>query len=540
MNNPFDYTPDARCREAFIKLTTYLDGLKESGDPADACFCRELEEGKMLGVLIATDSAGVEHTLHAFSGQIGEEGFHRDRFVEPVFDYLDPDGYFKEHERRISRMNMEICDFRRNQLAEAEQEYETLKSEAEATIDRFRQQCKVSKTARDARRAAGGCTDGELAAMIKESQFEKAELHRMKKTAADELMPYATRLRETQERLDAMKLRRRSASEDLQKWLFDNFTVLNARGERRSLSDIFSETSFRIPPSGAGECCGPKLLQAAYTRGWKPEAIAEYWYGKARDGEVRIHGAHYPACRGKCLPILTWMLKGLDICPPLESVCMPATTASPRIIYENSHFCVVDKPAGMLSVPGKGHAVSVQEWLAGRFAGKEMVRMAHRLDQDTSGLLIATFTMEAYKAMQRLFAMREVSKTYIAELAGDYRSAGKPSEGRIELPLSPDPLDRPRQLVDTTGGKEATTDYEFTGVSGDRSRILFHPVTGRTHQLRVHAASPSGLGMPICGDRLYGSGGGKDARRLMLHAQRIVFTFPLDNTRYSFDSPVPF
>ncbi len=376
--------------------------------------------------------------------------------------------------------------------------------------------------------------------MIRQSQFEKAELHRLKKRAAERLEPLLAAMNEAQSHIDTLKERRRMDSEALQQWLFSNFTLLNARGESRTLSEIFAETPLKIPPSGAGECCAPKLLQAAYLRGWKPIAIAEYWYGHAKSGEIRIDGAYYPACRGKCLPVLGWMLQGLDVYPPLESGCGQPVVRDPEIIYENRWFCVVDKPSGMLSVPGKGNAVSVQQWLEEKYGSGRSVRMAHRLDQDTSGLLIATFGNDTLKVMQSLFATRKVKKTYVAELVGDYRSLGISRCGHIDLPLSPDWLDRPRQRVDLECGKDALTYYEFTGAEGGRSRVEFRPVTGRTHQLRIHAASEIGLGMPIAGDRLYGRNLGNGQRRLHLHAEKLEFTFPTDGNHYCFESPAPF
>ena len=376
--------------------------------------------------------------------------------------------------------------------------------------------------------------------MTRQSQHEKAELHRLKKRVAVELQPLAAALKEAEARLGEMKEKRRSDSEALQKWLFTNFRLLNARGESRSLSEIFAETPLMIPPSGAGECCAPKLLQAAYLHGWHPESIAEYWYGKGKDGEVRIHGEHYPACRGKCGPVLGWMLQGLSVEPPLDGDRMGAPHEEPEIIYENEWFCIVDKPGGMLSVPGKGRAISVQQWLEERYGADRKVKVAHRLDQDTSGLLIATFGDTAYKVMQSCFATRQVRKTYVALLEGDYESLGIARTGHIDLPLSPDWLDRPRQRVDPEEGKETLTDYEFTGVADGHSRIIFHPLTGRTHQLRVHAASAMGLGMPIAGDRLYGLNKGNGHERLHLHARTLEFTFPIDGRHYRFDSPPTF
>ncbi len=540
MNNPFDYTPDKACEEAFQKLIVRIESLKKSDHPDDINFVRELEAGKMLGVLIATDPCGQSHTLYAFSGQLGQGGFHHNGFVAPVFDYLRPDGYFKTKESDISRQNSEISTFEEGVLANIRKEYERTREKLEAGLSEYKETCRLSKAARDARRESGLADEEELAAMIRRSQFEKAELHRLKKRIAADISPFAENLSKAKAHLDAMKEKRHSDSEALQEWLFSNFSLLNARGESRSLSEIFAYTPVKVPPSGAGECCAPKLLQAAYLKGWHPESMAEYWYGKSKDGEVRIHGHHYPACRGKCLPILGWMLQGLPVEPPLDSDSITDVGRDPEVIYENQWFCIVDKPTGMLSVPGKGAAPSVQRWLETKYGPDRLVKMAHRLDQDTSGLLIATFGPLPYKVVQSLFATRGVGKTYVADLEGDYDSYGIPGKGRIDLPLSPDWLDRPRQRVDSIRGKEAVTDYEFLSVAEGRSRIMFCPHTGRTHQLRVHAASETGLGMPIVGDRLYGRNAGHLQERLHLHAHKLEFTFPIDGKHYSFESPVPF
>lgn len=540
MNSPFDYVPDARCDEAFRRLVDKLEFLKRSDRPEDLNFIRELETGKMLGVLIATDGEGHDRTLYAFSGQLGNGGFHYDGFVGPVFDYLHPDGYFKRKEADISLQNVEISKYEEETVSVLQRDYEHRKKKGEAEISELRSQCRRSKAERDARRKAGDADETELTAMIRQSQFEKAELHRIKRRVAEDLEPLAERLKQAHSCLAVLKEKRRSDSEALQKWLFASFKLLNARGESKSLSEIFSGASLRIPPSGAGECCAPKLLQAAYLREWHPKAIAEYWYGKPKRGEVRVHGMHYPACRGKCLPVLCWMLQGLDVEPPLDTERLAGEAGIPKIIYENQWFCVVEKPSGMLSVPGKGAAVSMQQWLGDKYGAGLSVKMAHRLDQDTSGIIIATFSEEPFRIMQALFATRQIRKTYIADLDGDYRMRGIPSHGRIELPLAPDWLDRPRQVVDIRSGKPALTEYEFTDVSEGRTRVKFCPHTGRTHQLRVHAASEMGLDMPIAGDRLYGRRAVGSGERLHLHACRIEFTFPLDGLHYIFESPAPF
>lgn len=522
MNNPFYYEPDRACNEAFSRLIGRIEAL------GDTPVHREFLAGKMLGVLIAEDSDGNRHTLYAFSGQLGNGGFYCDGFVGPVFDYLDPNGYFKTHEAAISCQNREIANYESTVLRDAQLALDNARAAADAEVSQFKDKCRRSKAERDARRSSS-VSEAELAEMIRQSQFEKAELHRLKKAVGARVEPFAARLEEARRHLASMKQKRRSDSEALQQWLFDSFKLPNALGQVRSLSEIFDGST---PPSGAGECCAPKLLNAAFSRELTPLKMAEYWYGAPKQGEVRIHGNHYPACRGKCLPVLTWMMQGLDI----ESDTMVYTQIDePTVLFQNQWFCVIEKPSGMLSVPGKSGADSVQSWLENKFGADSGVKVAHRLDQDTSGLIVAAFGTDSYKILQELFATRRVKKTYEAILEGDYRKLGVAPFGHIELPIMPDLTDRPRQRVDYTHGRLAVTDYRFVGdVSDGCSRILFYPHTGRTHQLRVTAASQSALGMPIVGDRLYGHRA--DGQRLQLHACHIEFDFPTDGNHYSFDS----
>lgn len=540
MNNPFDYTPAAECESAYNKLLQYIDELRDSLREEDIRFCRELDEGKMLGVLIGEADDGEHQALYAFSGQVGSGGFHFPGFVEPVFDYLRPEGYFKRKEAEIVSRNKEIEIFEKETLPHIVKEFREAQERLSRPVSEYKEKCKESKIRREERRKSEQLGESELAEMIHQSQFEKAELRRMKQRMVSELEPYSTRLESAKAQLEEMRACRRAGSESLQQWLFSNFRLLNARGETRTLSEIFSVTSIGVPPSGAGECCAPKLLQGAYLRRLRPIAIAEYWYGRPKKGEIRMHGEHYPACRGKCLPVLRWMLQGLDLDKPIDSDPLREVDAEPEIIYENRWFCIINKPAGMLSVPGKGALMSLQQWLARKYGPEREVKLVHRLDQDTSGLIVAAFGETPFKEMQKLFATRNVRKRYIADLEGDYESLGLPPRGRISLPLAPDWLDRPRQRVDYEGGKEAITDYEFISRADSRSRIAFHPLTGRTHQLRVHSASGDGLGIPIVGDRLYGKKLSAEAERMHLHAQKIEFLFPIDGKHYSFESPVLF
>ena len=325
-------------------------------------------------------------------------------------------------------------------------------------------------------------------------------------------------------------------SRELQAWLFDRYRVHNALGEEASIMEIFAGRGL-VPPGGTGECAGPKLLEHAFRSGLKPLAMGEFWYGASPSSEVRASGRFYPSCTGKCGPLLSWMMKGLDVAPnPLDEGFSDGT--EPQIIYEDESIIVVDKPAGMLSVPGRVKAPSLLEWLRERFGE---VHSCHRLDMDTSGLMVFARNAEAKTALELQFAGREVSKTYRARLvaapANSGRNMKKGAKGTIALPLMTDWDDRPRQMVDKVNGKKAITEYEVTEVLPDGEvEVLFTPLTGRTHQLRVHAAHKEGLGRPIKGDRLYGDSTGG---RLWLHAVTLTFRLPSGGGTVTFSSVRP-
>ena len=334
-------------------------------------------------------------------------------------------------------------------------------------------------------------------------------------------------------------------SRRLQDWLFEQYVVLNGWGERRSIRQIFADRGL-VPPGGTGDCAAPKLLQYALQHGLRPLAIGEFWYGASPAREVRRSGAFYPACTGKCGPLLGYMLQGVDVEPnPLESDAHWLLT-DPVVRYEDADLIVAEKPAGMLAVPGRpvpGVAPrrSLQDWLAD-YCG-QTVFACHRLDMDTSGLMVFAKTPEAQATLQRQFENREVSKAYLARIPADEAAADGAADcsslavgdrSKISLPLAPDWYDRPRQMADPEHGKPAVTDYEVLDVRPDGSAFVrLIPYTGRTHQLRVHCAHHAGLGRPILGDRLYG---GADAPRLMLHAAYLSFRHPADGRRMTFES----
>lgn len=308
----------------------------------------------------------------------------------------------------------------------------------------------------------------------------------------------------------------------LQLKLFQQFRMLNGLGEVKDLCELFLDTPQGIPPAGAGECAAPKLLQYAFLKTLQPICMAEFWWGDSPKNEVRHHGCFYPACQGKCGPILRFMLKGLDV----EENPMAQEEFAEKdltICYEDEYLLVVNKPAGMLSVPGKEKRLSVYEIIRKRYPNATGPLIVHRLDMATSGLLLIAKSTEIHQELQEQFRLRTVKKKYIAWVDGTVESLS----GTISLPLSPDYLNRPCQKVDEINGKQATTDYKVLSRENGRTWIAFYPQTGRTHQLRLHAAHISGLNAPIVGDELYG----KPAERLYLHAEEIEFTHPVSKKR---------
>ena len=555
-NNPFDYEPDALCRAAVKQLQADL--------PIEPI------EGKMYGVLIVERNGEIGY-LQAYSGQIADEG---EDFVPAVFDYLQPDGYFKTHEAEITQLNQKIAQLKASTAyQQAQENLKKIQQEAEKAIDEARRVMQGAKFLRDKRRKEAFISEAERNEMTRQSQFLKAELQRKKKTYTEQITAAQIIVNNYQEQITAWKRGRKMKSDRLQRWLFSQFSLLNAYEERKNLLDIFrdyylknspartkaansaNETATEraaqaclapslLPPSGAGECCEPKLLQYAFLHGYKPISMAMFWWGPSPKTEIRQHGNYYPACNGKCKPILEWMLEGIDVydknCDKNDNKTELALSERLQILYEDDYLTVVVKPSGLLSVPGKGYQASIYSILCERWKGKSDAFMVHRLDMATSGLLVVARTSEVHKALQAQFIRRTVKKKYVALLPLSILEKQLPAEGRIELPLSPDPDDRPRQRVDRTNGKPAITEYRLIGKTtyGKETlkavKIELYPLTGRTHQLRVHCAHPDGLGTPIIGDNLYG----QRAERLWLHAEHLEFTHPITQERMSFDTPL--
>ena len=509
---PFCYTPHPLCILAAKEVQSYLTRQTAWKD--------ELRQGKMFGVLIVQTEHGETGYLAAFSGILAGKNLHP-FFVPPVYNLLQPQGFFKIEEENISSINRNI-----RQL-ENDKAYAALSAELARTIQSAenilataKAQLKEAKTAREQRRKEKELNAQEEAELIRESQFQKAEYKRLERSWKARITTLQTQTEDWERRISALKSERKTRSAALQQKLFEQFGMLNYRGEVKNLCEIFGQTVHKTPPAGAGECAAPKLLQQAYLHGWKPIAMAEFWWGDSPKTEIRHHGHYYPACKGKCEPILQHMLQGLQVeeNPMLKRMQVPSQNL--EIVYEDPWLSVINKPAGMLSVPGKEDAVSVYSLMREQYPEADGPLTVHRLDMATSGLMLIAKTKRVHQNLQAQFKNRLVRKRYVALLEGIVPK----DKGTVDLPLCLNPLDRPRQLVHTEHGKPAITDYQvLERLDGKRTRIAFYPRTGRTHQLRIHAAHPLGLHCPIIGDELYG----EKADRLYLHAEYLEFTHPI-------------
>lgn len=532
MNNPLDYQPHPLCIAVCKELQTYLSERED--------WREEIDKGKMFGVLIvenAQPASGAPEIgyLAAYSGQIGGRS-DWDDFVPAVFDYLQPDGYFKTHEAEISGINQSIRKLEANtHMKEAKGLILQLQEERKHTIAAYQEKIKKAKAKRDARREAGNLNPEEEAEMVKESQFMKAELRRLKKSLSEKTS-LETEYEAYQADILSLKQLRKTLSDALQQWLFSQFRMQNHEGESKDLLEIFRDAALRdypqatiatsriaalkmVPPAGSGECCEPKLLQYAYSLGYKPLQMAMFWWGESPKEEIRHHLHFYPACNGKCKSILQWMLPASTFEPAAVDLSLYNKVET---LYEDREIAVIHKPEGLLSVPGKDAAQpSVYALMRSKYPEATGPLIVHRLDMSTSGVMMIAKTEFAYHRLQKAFLNHQIQKKYVAIISGKVI----PEKGIISLPLMPDYLDRPRQIVDHEQGKEAITEYEVLEPVDDfHLRIALYPKTGRTHQLRVHCAHQEGLKAPILGDPLYGN---EKAARLHLHAEEITFEHPL-------------
>ena len=492
--------------------------------------------GKMFGVLVVQNNKGELGYLAAFSGKLGNAN-HHDGFVPPVYDLLDPIGFFKKDEIEVNELTLELHRLEKNEAyIQLKNQVEDYRMTFSKWIEDEKIQLKKHKKQRQEKREASNQQDSSayhrLIDDLKEEsirqQIQYKQQHYTKKLALDQL---EESLRQLEDQIIALREKRAAMSADIQRRIFQSYTFLNLTQETKSLLDIFKDTPFKTPPAGAGECAAPKLLQYAFLNQLKPIALAEFWWGMSPDSEVKIHQEYYPACRGKCEPILSHMLEGIEMDVNPMSI-NPAEGKELPIIYEDDYLLLVNKPAEFLSVPGKTIEDSVQTRIQHKYPTATGPLLVHRLDMSTSGIILIAKKKDIHESLQKQFIKRTVQKRYAALLQGYVKS----SSGEIQLPLRVDLEDRPRQLVCYEHGKDALTKYEVLERKNGQTRVHFYPFTGRTHQLRVHAAHLSGLNAPIIGDDLYG----QKSDRLYLHAEYLSFWHPITRERMEITCPPPF
>lgn len=534
---PFSYEPDllssCAAREVQNYLTRQTDfkhnfGLTESQEPG---------LGKMFGVLVVQAHDKRLGYLAACSGKLAGTNKHA-FFVPPVFDMLTHDSFFLQEETKINALNREIEQLESADILSKNRKLvEELRTQAELALSNFRHHMKTEKGIRKNRRETNKPILPEkeytllIEDLIKQSYRDQHELDILKSEWKTKIQTVQSDIDALEAQIEKLRTTRREKSSTLQRKLFNQYRFLNIRGEQKSLLEIFELERMRVPPAGAGECAGPKLLQYAFANGLTPISMMEFWWGASPSSEIRKHKQYYPACKSKCEPILSHMLTGLNVDPnPLLK--NPASDKEFEIIYQDESIIVVNKPAEFLSVPGIHIKDSVYQRILDRFPEITGPVIIHRLDMSTSGILILAKNKHAHQFIQDQFIKHTVIKQYTALLEGELST----KEGIIDLPLRVDLDDRPRQMVCYQHGKPAQTRYKVVSHEHGNTRIHFFPLSGRTHQLRVHAAHHLGLNQPIVGDDLYGT----KSDRLHLHAGYIAFIHPDFRKKVSFTVPDPF
>lgn len=492
--------------------------------------------GKMFGVLVVEEPSGSFGFLKAFSGKL-DNNLKPKGFVPQLFDVHDEKCFFKIGEKQIDILTEEV-----NQLQSAE-DYLSLKKtlfdfrkKSEETVLEMKKQLRLGKEKRRKERLK----QKEILStkdffilnekLNEQSKSDQLSFKKEKEAFKKKRLLIEDALKTEEYKIIAKKQERKNLSSSLQTKLFESYSFLSAKREQKNLIELFEETGFKLPPSGAGECCAPRLLQFAYSNHLKPICFTEFWWGASPSSEIRSHNQHYPACRGKCGPILKHMLQGLSV--DADPLTPTSEIEKVVVLYEDEDIIAVEKPANILSVPGKEITYSLSSIIQKQFPNIDGPGLVHRLDYETSGVVLVAKSLTVYKSLQAQFTSRTIKKKYIAILQVPLTN----ERGTISLPLRSDVINRPRQLVCFDYGKQATTEYRQVKFDEAGIRIEFHPITGRTHQLRVHAAHKLGLNSPIKGDRLYGT----TDRRLFLHAEKIVFQHPVSGKITEVVSSVPF
>lgn len=491
--------------------------------------------GKMYGVLIVQNQQNELGYLVAFSGQ-EKTDLHALPFVPPLFDRLQTEGFFRKGEQELVAMNQRASSLESDphylQLKQALDEEREKAREALEQRQELKHQAKMERK-RQREHAEASLTSEEKILLQKKLEKESIAHHYEYRDLLSDWREKIAFIQEQvdvyENKIDFLKSERRAKSADLQQQLFNQYQFLNSEGNKKSVAQIFEDLG--TPPAGAGDCAAPKLLQYAFQHHLKPISMAEFWWGKTPKAELRKEGRFYPACSGKCKPILGHMLQGMVLDPdPLLNYS--ADDKAIECLFEDEHLVVINKPAGLLTTPSRLVKDSVFTRMQAKYPKATGPLVAHRLDKLTSGLMIITKSKEVYVEIQEQFMARSISKRYIALLDGTLTE----ESGEINLPLAVDEDNRPMQKVCHQTGRTAKTLWKVLGKNKGRTLVQFKPITGRTHQLRVHAAHPEGLNTPIVGDKLYGL----EAKRLMLHAAYIAFVHPVTRRKLKFQLEPPF
>lgn len=523
---PFYYEPTEIAKLACQEVQDYLKNQTDF----EHNFGLEKEKnhsstpiGKMFGVLVVRNSKDEIGYIAAVSGKLANTNQHK-LFVPPVFDMLNKNGFFLEQEERLNEINRILEKLESDEkFLQLKDDFHEFELNATARINEGKQLLKSNKKDRKKQREniSSTLSQDEIQLfeddLIKQSLRDKYEFRVLNEQIELERNQFSNQIKTFEEEINALKEERKLKSNSLQNQLFNQYQFLNKFKQEKSLLDIFSTSVFQQPPAAAGECAAPKLLQYAFQNNLDPICMAEFWWGDSPKSEVRKHGQFYPACTGKCEPILGHMLTGIDLNENLL-LKQNTTVKELEILYQDEDIAVINKPEEFLSVPGIEIKDSVYIRIQQQFPHATGPIIVHRLDMSTSGILVLALNKESHKHLQQQFIKRKVAKRYIALLDGIVEH---PS-GYIDLPLRVDLDDRPRQMVCYEHGKTAQTKYEVIERKANKTLIYFYPITGRTHQLRMHASHILGLNAPIIGDDLYG----KKANRLHLHAETLEFTHP--------------
>lgn len=524
---PFNYKPHELSLLAANQLQEFIKHQCHwNHDFGITHFVEDTNVGKMFGVLVVKNQYNELGFLAAFSGKIADSQVYPN-FVPPISNFLEANSFYRRGEEQLKRINERIYTLQQSKaLIKAKKLYEAVCAEAKCDLQNYKERIAANKQNRNKIRSQiAQNKEGELLLqqLAKQSSHEHYTYKQLVAKWNLEIDIQHSKVLELTEEIEELKKCRRIDSFLLQQQIFDTYTFLNARGEKSLVCEIFAKTEAGIPPAGAGDCAAPKLLQHAFIHGYKPIAMAEFWWGQAPKSEIRKHMHFYPSCKSKCEPILGFMLQGIEVDenPVIQKL---SQHKEPQIIFEDEVLIIVNKPADMLSVPGKIHEESVFSYFKNIYT--QPLYMVHRLDMSTSGILVIAKTQEAYYDLQQQFMSRTVRKRYVAVVDGEIVQ----NSGTIQLPLRVDLENRPSQLVCFEHGKPAVTSWKVVERIGNTTRLYLYPHTGRTHQLRVHCAHPQGLNCPIRGDELYGT----PSDRLYLHAEYIQFVHPVQKEIVSY------